>query len=204
MSMGSRHAYRSRKPRQRHNPHDVTIQEQTMTLEEKIRTDIHQYLVDKGYADAHMPECPDVEAEWEKIGAAYLADGIREFNDYPTVSLGWMMLIGMAVAKMWDTDWETYKNTGHPYETLRDKRGYDHTDEYILQEVLSLSREEEQAVSQLAGDTAERVYGLYLHQRFEPATPEAFRGYVACLHQLYLMGMAVELKALGYRMSRVE
>ncbi|MGM9713432.1 MAG: hypothetical protein ACI3Y5_04855 [Prevotella sp.] len=175
-----------------------------MTFEDKIHQDIHQYLVDKGFADPHMPECPDVEAEWERIGAAYLPDGIREFNGYPTVSLGWMMLIGMAVAKMWDTGWETYKKTEQPYETLRDKRGYDHTDEYILQEVLALGGDDERVMSQLAGDTAERVYGLYLHQRFEPATPEAFRGYVACLRQLYLMGMAVELKALGYRMSRVE
>ena len=31
---------------------------------------------------------------------------------------------------------------------------------------------------------------------------EAFRGYVAALHQLYLMGMAMELKRLGYHMTK--
>ncbi|EJW95166.1 hypothetical protein EVA_16728, partial [gut metagenome] len=40
---------------------------------------------------------PDVENKWTEIGAAYLADGVREFNTYPTVSLGWCMFLGMAM-----------------------------------------------------------------------------------------------------------
>ena len=32
---------------------------------------------------------------------------------------------------------------------------------------------------------------------------EAFEGYVACLHQLYLMGAAIQLKRMGYHMTKV-
>ena len=171
---------------------------------ERLQKQLIELCTSKNFLGGQLYDIDELKECWSKSAPEYMVNAVPEIAKYPTVSIAWAMFYGMGAAKMWDTDWETYKNTGHPYETLRDKRGYDHTDEYILQEVLSLSREEEQAVSQLAGDTAERVYGLYLHQRFEPATPEAFRGYVACLHQLYLMGMAVELKALGYRMSRVE
>jgi hypothetical protein len=36
--------------------------------------------------DERMPECPDVEDKWEEIAKAYIPDGIREFQDYPTFS----------------------------------------------------------------------------------------------------------------------
>ena len=39
--------------------------------------------------------------------------------------------IGMAVAKMWDTEWEIYSKVDDLYTYMRDKRDYDHLDEYI-------------------------------------------------------------------------
>ena len=101
------------------------------------------------------------EDKWEPIAKAYIPDGIREFQDFPSASLGWMMYIGMAVTKLWDTEWEVmeqreqsdacinsaesrqnsterqiYSNLDDLYAYLRDKRGYDSMDEYIREEVL--------------------------------------------------------------------
>ena len=59
------------------------------------------------------------------------------------------------------------------------------------------------AIERLVADTAERTYAALRHQHIEPGTPEAFRAYVACLHQLYLMGMALELHHLGYHMTKL-
>ena len=89
------------------------------SFEEILRKDLHQFLlsmqevderlwVGDGTSGMRLPECPDVEEKWEEIAKAYIPDGIREFNDFPSASLGWMMYIGMAVAKMWDTEWEIY------------------------------------------------------------------------------------------------
>jgi hypothetical protein len=64
-----------------------------------------------------------------------------------------MMYIGMAVAKMWDTEWEIYSKIEDLYAYMRDKR--------------------------------------------------AFNGYVACLRQLYLMGAAMQLKRMGYHMTKM-
>lgn len=170
-------------------------------LEEKIKEDLHRFLVRKQAVDERLPQCPDVEEKWESIARAYLPDGIREFQDYPVASLGWMMYIGMAVAKMWDEDWTAYANLPDLYATLRDKRGYDNMDEYVREEVLLLEGKESEALDSLASECASRVHNILVHQYIEPGTKEAFHAYVACLHVLYLMGAAMQLKRMGYHMT---
>ncbi len=170
-------------------------------MEESIRQDLHRYLTAMGEADEHLPECPDVEEAWEKIARSYMPDGIREFAAYPTASLGWMMYIGMAVARLWDTEWEIYSKVDDLYAYLRDKRGYDSMDEYIREDVLRLDGDGYTALEKLVGECASRVHNALMHRHLGPGTPEAFRAYVACLHQLYLMGAAVQLHRMGYHMT---
>lgn len=172
-------------------------------FENKVHQDLLQYLQSINEVDAHLPECPDVEDKWGQIVEAYLPDGVREFNDYPMASLGWMLYVGMAVAKFWDIDWESYSKMENLYAHLRDKKGYDNMDEYIRGEVLLLQGEEYSALESLAGECASRVYSLLLHEKIEPGTKEAFEAYVACLHQLYLMGTAMQLKRMGYHMEKL-
>ena len=172
-------------------------------FEAQLRNDLQQFLLSMNEVDERMPECPDVEDKWKEIAQAYLPDGIREFQDYPSASLGWMMYIGMAVAKMWDTEWEIYSKLDYLYAYLRDKRGYDAMDEYIREEVLLLQGVDYNVLEKLTGECASRVYNALMHLRLEPGTKEAFTAYVACLHQLYLMGAAVQLKRMGYHMSKM-
>lgn len=173
-------------------------------FENKLSKDLHQYLIAMGKVDERMPECPDVEDKWEPIAQSYIADGIREFADYPTVSLGWMMYLGMAVAKFWDAEWEIYSKIEDLYLYIRDKRGYDCMDEYVREEVLLLEGDDYDALEKLVGECASRVHNALLHQHLEPGTKEAFNGYVVCLHQLYLMGAAVQLKRMGYHMTKMD
>ena len=91
-----------------------------INIEQLFRDDLHQYLLSIGMVDERLPEAQDIEELWQKIGESYLPDGMREFHDYPTVSLGWMMFVGMAIAKYWDTDWELYSKVDDLYKYLRD------------------------------------------------------------------------------------
>ena len=170
-------------------------------FEEKLRQDLHQFLLSVNEVDERLPECPDVEDKWEAIARAYLPDGIREFQDFPSASLGWMMYIGMALAKMWDTEWKIYSKIDDVYAYMRGKRGYDGLDEYIREEVLLLAGADYVGLEKLVGECASRVYNALRRQNIEPGTREAFNAYVACLHQLYLMGVAVQLKRMGYHMT---
>ena len=197
-------------------------------FEDKLHDDLHQFMLSMKEVDERLPECPDVEEKWESIAKAYIPDGIREFQEFPSASLGWMMYIGMAVAKLWDTEWEVmeqreqsdaciksaesrqnstggqiYSNLDNLYVYLRDKRGYDSMDEYIREEVLQLTGVDYTALEKLVGECASRVYNALMHQRIEPGTKEAFNAYVSCLHQLYLMGVAMQLKRMGYHMTKM-
>ncbi len=170
-------------------------------FEEKVRTDLIGFLQKKEALDPHVPECPDVEEKWSEIVRSYIPDGAREFQQYPVVSLGWMMFIGMAMAFYWDTDWEKYAGRTDYYQQLRDKKGYDNLDETVVETLLGYAGEAAEKITGLVAECASRVYGILSHEHIEPGTPAALGCYIAALHQLYLAGMAMELNALGYHMT---
>ena len=197
-------------------------------FEDKLHEDLYQFLLSMKEVDEQLPECPDVEEKWEEIAKAYIPDGIKEFNDYPTASLGWMMYIGMAVAKYWDAEWEVleqreqsqarldsvesrqnstesqiYSKIDNLYAYMRDKRGYDSMDEYIREDVLLLKGVDYTALEKLTGECSSRIYNILRHQNIEPGTKEAFNAYVSCLHQLYLFGAAIQLNRMGYHMTKM-
>ena len=76
-------------------------------------------------------------------------------------------------------------------------------DEYIREEVLLLQGMDYTVLEKMTGECASRVYNALMHQRLEPGTKEAFIGYVACLHQLYLFGAAMQLNRMGYHMTKM-
>lgn len=176
-----------------------------MDFEKQTQEDLHRYLAGIGKVDKILPITPDIEEMWNSVLYAYLPDGIREFQEYPTVSLGWMMFMGMAVAKYWDLDWETYGKEGGKsiYERLRDEKGFDNFDDNILTEVLGLDEKEAEKVSETVGECAARTLSALQRAQLEAGTEEAARAYIGALKALYIMGAAVELNALGYHMNKV-
>ncbi len=174
-------------------------------FEKELKEDLKLYLRSEKRVDEMLPECPDLEELWPSVRDAYLPDGVREFANYPVVSLGWIMFVGMGLAKYWDDDWEKYSKVGGAelYMSMRDARGYDNMDDYILQDVLGLQGEEAEAVSKMAGECAQRTYRKLLASEFENGTAEAAGAYIDALHQLYLMGIYTELNALGYHLTKM-
>ncbi|MBD5207240.1 MAG: hypothetical protein HDS79_03080 [Bacteroidales bacterium] len=170
-------------------------------FEKKVHDDLYEFLKHKEAIDAHLPECPDVEEKFNAICRAYLPDGAREFQQYPVVSLGWMMFIGMAMAYYWDTDWETHSKRENYYEELRDKGGYDNLDDTVVKDILGYEGEAAEKISELVAECASRVDSMIRHEPVEAGTEAAFGCYVAALRQLYMMGMCMELNALGYHMT---
>lgn len=173
------------------------------TTEQKIKNDLYQYLRSQGKLDERLPECPDIEEKWPDLLQAYTPDGVREYAKYPNVSLGWMMYTGMAVAHFWDKDWETYGIIDNLYVYIRDKRGFDYMDEYVREELLGLSGKDYDDMEKLVGECAARTNSLIRHLPIEPGTKAAYFAYVDALHQMYLMGAAVCLKQMGYKMSEM-
>lgn len=167
-----------------------------------IRANLAEYLGRKGEVDERPAETPDIETLWSTLGEAYLPDAIREFNTYPTVSLGWAMYMGMAVAKFWDEDWQRYEAMPDLYAHLRDRAGFDHLDDEVRTEVLRLDDAASDRLEAIVREAASRVYGLMCRMAPEPGSEGAFRAFVAGLHQMYLMGAAMQFRRMGYRMTQ--
>lgn len=170
-------------------------------FEEKVKADLRGFLLKKGAIDEHFPECPDVEDKWDEIAREYMPDGAREFQNYPVVSLGWMMFVGMAMSFYWDMDWEKHSARTDFYSQLRDMKGYDNMDEAVVENLLGYKGEAAEKVTELVAECASRVLNLINHESVEPGTEAALGCYIAALHQLYLAGMGMELCALGYHMT---
>ncbi len=186
-----------------HYTNKITMETNKRNIEELIKSDLHQYLTSIQRVDERLPEAPDIEELWMKVGESYLPDALREFGKYPTVALGWIMFVGMALTKYWDVDWELYSKVEDHYKYLRDRIDFDHMDDYICQKVLLLDEPSHKALSAVVAECASRTYSLLIHQGLQPGSEEAFRGFIAALHQMFLMGIAIELKALGWKYEKI-
>lgn len=143
----------------------------------------------------------DLDTLWDQVAESYMCDGVREIAKYPTVSLGWMMYIGMALAHLWDKDWKTLRKQRNVYLWLRDPRGFDAMDEFIAQEILELKSNQTQEMENVVRTCATLVLTQIRHESVEPQSPMAFHVYVRALHALYIIGISVELFRLGYKFS---
>lgn len=152
---------------------------------------------------------PDLDDKWESIAGEYMVDGVREIAKYPTVALGWMMYVGMAVAHYWDEDWSIFGNLDNLYAYIRDKRGFDCMDEYIRETVLRMNPKDKPSSGRLFNDyqnmeelvraCSTAALNRIRREQIEPQSPLAFRVYLRSIHALYLIGASVELYRLGYK-----
>ncbi|MDO4215337.1 MAG: hypothetical protein Q4D12_05415 [Bacteroidales bacterium] len=180
------------------------IQDQYLdTYEQGLTEHLLRMLSDMKLLNRQLLTSQDLSEKWNQMAPAYVADGVKEIAKYPTVSLGWAMYLGMAVANYWDKDWETYGSMPQLYEYIRDKRGFDYMDEYIRETVLELKGEEFDRMEQVVQDCAQQVLSKIRHEQIEPQSPMAFYVYARSIKVLFHMGAAVELKRMGYKMEKM-
>ncbi len=143
----------------------------------------------------------DLDALWDGVVEGYMPDGVREIAKYPTVSLGWMMYIGMALGHAWDKDWQTVQKQSDVYQWLREPRGFDAMDEHIAEDIQKLNTEEAIKLEEVVRTCATVALTQIRHEGAEPQSPLAFHLYVRSLHALYIIGVAIELYRMGYKFS---
>ena len=144
----------------------------------------------------------DLDALWEPIAEGYMPDGVREIAKYPTVSLGWMMYIGMALGHLWDKDWKRVQKQEDVYAFLREPRGFDAMDEHIAEDILKLNPGEAEKLEEVVRTCATVALTQIRREGVEPQSPMAFHIYVRAIHALYVVGVAVELFRMGYKFTQ--
>ena len=160
---------------------------------------------DRGLLAGKLLATPDIDNCWMAFAPEYTADAVPEIPKYPLVALGWAVFVGMAIAKLWDTDWAGYgREPQQIYVQLRNQRGFDYLDEYILEEVLRLDADAARRLSAHVQDVAQTAETAIRKEEVEPSTPLAFNIFMVTVNTLYRLGAAIELHALGYRFERLE
>ena len=149
---------------------------------------------------------PDLAERWNDVAAPYLADAVPEIAKYPHVALGWMMYVGMGLAHLWDSEWERIATHTDLYALLRDPRGFDCLDEEVREGVLGFERDGTayRECEDLVRACAQCALDRIRREQIEPQSPEAFHIYVRSLRALYEVGIAVELKRLGYKYEAID
>lgn len=169
--------------------------------EQRLTQQLLRLATDTGVLQGQLLETPDLDERWKDIAAAYLADAVPEIAQFPNVALGWMVYVGMALAHLWDKDWEHYSENTDLYAPLRDARGFDCLDEYVREEVLGFERDgvEYQQAEGLVRRLSQIALDLIRHEAVEPQSPTAFHVFVRSIHALFLVGASIELRRLGYK-----
>lgn len=176
--------------------------------EERLKADLLQLLSSRNElpAQSPMPQSPDITDLWlERLAPAYCADAVKEIAQYPLVALGWAMYVGLAVARYWDDDWATYSQHPNLYEHVRDIRGFDYLDEVVRTELYGLrpATPAFQAMEDLVRSCAQLAHDQIRHEQIEPSTPMAFHVFARSIKVLYVVGAALGLRRLGYKMEAV-
>lgn len=159
----------------------------------------------EGFLRDPLLETADLDELWPALAQPYMASAVPDFEQYPLVSLGWMTFVGMAMAVLWDEDWQRYQPLGSAlYTQLRDARGWDELDEYVLEDVLGMLRGSEEAkrYTDLVRRLAELALTQLRHENAEPSSPMAFQLYARTLFGLYRIGVALGLARLGYKLTQ--
>lgn len=103
----------------------------------QLQSQLVELCTSAGLLEGQLLECPDLEERFETLLQGYLNDAIPEITLYPTVALGWVMYLGMAVAHLWDEDWAQHSQVPDLYAYIRDGRGFDEMDEYVRESILT-------------------------------------------------------------------
>lgn len=171
--------------------------------EQDLMQHMLRMLTSMGLLNRQLLESEDISDKWDEIAPSYVQDAVREIAEYPTVALGWAMYMGMAVAHFWDKDWEFYSQMPNLYEYLREKRGFDFLDEVVRGEVLGLEGEEFAEAEKIVQGCSQQVLDKIRHEQIDPQSPTAFHVFARSIHTLYLLGAAIQLKAMGYSFEKV-
>lgn len=154
--------------------------------------------------DGVLLQSDDVEARWEELALNYMGDAVAQINDYPTVAVAWAGYMGMAVANLWDCDWE--KHAHDSYESMYGAEGFDDMDEHIIRDILGMSLDSQAAkdIEAMLRRCAYASHTMLRRENIEPQSAMAYYVFARVVKVMYRIGAAMELRRLGYKYEKVD
>ncbi len=151
----------------------------------------------EGFFDGRPMGGADFDEAWLRYAPSYYGDAVRNFNEYPEYCLACAGYLGMAVALLWDKDWARHQH--EPYSFFQGGRGFDDMDDHITGSILKESKHSVAAMQSCSG----AAYHYLLRQSIEPGTADAYRKFLVSAEEMYKIGVAIELRKLGYKWEKI-
>ena len=172
-------------------------------LEEKMQNELLRLCTDRGALKGVLLATEDIDEHWKILAPEYMGDAVLEIAKYPTVSVSWAAYLGMAVAYGWDADWETFRKM--PYQSYYGEQGFDDMDEYIVQNILGLSLDSQEAkqLMNILLCCAQKAVTFIRHEHIEAQTVKAFHIFARTVKVMYKTGAAIQLRRLGYKLHKI-
>ena len=148
----------------------------------------------------------ELEEAWHKIAPEYMADAVPQVVEYPSVAIAWAGYLGMGVAALWDADWAKYGQDEQLYASVfRDPRGFDCMDELVVEQMLSLGLESDEAkeLEDVLRNCSYAAQTLIRREGIEPQSTEAFYLFARTVKVMFKIGISIELKKLGYKYEKM-
>ena len=174
------------------------------TYEENLQREILKMCTSLGMLDGELLNSEDIDHKWKEWAPDYIAEALTEVNSYPEFAIACAGYAGMAVAQWWDQDWGRHHSAA--YETLHGSRGFDDMDEYIVQNVLGLSLDSDDAkqIMNILLCCAQKAVTFIQHEHIEAQTVKAFHIFARTVKVMFRTGAALQLRRLGYKFHKVD
>lgn len=172
--------------------------------EERLKQILLEQATQAGWLKGQWLEAEELDLKWKEMAPEYMADAVPEITHYPMVSIAWAGYLGVALAHLWDTDWDRCSQQQELYAALRNPRGFDAMDEYIIEEILNLSLEspEYKKMEAALQSLSESALTLIRREQINPQTTDAFHIYSHTVKVMYKLGVAIEMRRLGYNFTK--
>lgn len=173
-------------------------------FERKLQLELLKLCTTYHMLNGVLLETEDINDHWNFLAPLYATDAVREFEDYPVVSMAWAGYLGMAIAQGWDTCWSAYSKK--EYKEYYGSKGFDNMDEHIIQDIIGLPLDSEDArsIENMLRRCGETTISMIRHEHFEEQSPMAFHAFARAIKVMFRIGAALQLKRLGYNFQRVD
>lgn len=172
--------------------------------EENLLQEMLKMCTSLGMLDGTLLNSEDIDQKWKEWAPEYIAEALPEVNSYPEFAIACAGYAGMAAAQWWDEDWGRHHGAG--YESLHGARGFDDMDEYIVQNILGLELNSDQAkqIMNILLCCAQKAVTFISHEHIEAQTVKAFHIFARTVRVLFKIGAALQLRRCGYKFHKVD
>ncbi len=172
--------------------------------EQRLTETLLRQFTDHNLLEGELLAVEELEEKWDSSAAEYMAAAVPQLNDYPAAAVAWAGSLGIGLSILWDTAWEKYSPVEELYTTIATPRGFDQMDEYVMEEMLgyTLESEEATALENAMRSAATTTLTMIRKEGIEAQSVMAFYIFARSAKVFFRIGVAVGLRALGYRYQK--